>query len=51
MKICIMAKQFSEIIRQNIHIFPIEDLKNIDDGKTKIKKILNGKQYTFIFEK
>ena len=44
------GKTISEIIRQNIHIFPIEDLKNIDDGKTKIKKILNGKQYTFILK-
>ena len=44
------GKKISEIIRQNIHIFPIEDLKNIDDGKTKIKKILNGKQYTFILK-
>ena len=44
------GKTISEIIRQNIHIFPIEDLKNIGDGKTKIKKILNGKQYTFILK-
>jgi len=44
------GKTISEIIRQNIHIFPIEDLKKIDDGKTKIKKILNGKQYTFILK-
>ena len=44
------GKKSSEIIRQNIHIFPIEDLKSIDDGKTKIKKILNGKQYTFILK-
>ena len=44
------GKKISEIIRENIHIFPIEDLKNIDDGKTKIKKILNGKQYTFILK-
>ncbi len=44
------GKTISEIIRQNIHIFPIEDLKNIDDGKIKIKKILNGKQYTFILK-
>ena len=32
------GKTISEIIRQNIHIFPIEDLKNIGDGKTKNKK-------------
>ncbi|MEC7671361.1 MAG: PAS-domain containing protein [Pseudomonadota bacterium] len=44
------GKTISEIIRQNIHIFPIEDLKIIGDGKTKIKKILNGKQYTFILK-
>tara|TARA_B100000575_G_scaffold293922_1_gene307057 strand:- start:1413 stop:3368 length:1956 start_codon:yes stop_codon:yes gene_type:complete len=44
------GKTISEIIRQNIHIFPIEDLKNISSGKTKIKKILNGKQYTFILK-
>jgi PAS domain-containing protein len=44
------GKTISEIIRQNINIFPIEDLKNIDDGKTKIKKIINGRQYTFILK-
>ena len=44
------GKTISEIIRQNIHIFPVEDLKNIDGGKTKIKKILNGKQHTFILK-
>ena len=43
-----IGKTTSEIISENIQMFPVDDLSDVDDGKTKIKKILNGKLHTFI---
>jgi len=45
-----IGKTSSEIIRDNIQIFTIEDLKIANNGNTKIKKIVNGKRYTFILK-
>ena len=45
-----IGKTSSEIIRDNIQIFTIEDLKIANNSNNKIEKIVNGKRYTFILK-